>query len=130
MNVRHLAHNTVAVTGIGVLAVVVGGFGVATAANGGLLPLRHHNHPTKTTTPTHKKRTPPSFVTKSGKPPLKVTSSGLVKHLNAGLLDGKTAKQLQTTASAAAGELVLNGQSPEPVVTLPATTLGPQGPVL
>jgi hypothetical protein len=130
MNVRHLATNTIAATGIGVLAVVVGGLGVATAANGGSLTLGHHNSATKTTTLTDKKGTPLSLVTKKGKPPLKVNSKGLVKHLNASLLGGKSAAQLQAIASAAAGELVINGSTPIKTITLPVGTAGPDGPAL
>lgn len=130
MNVRHIATSTATATGIGVLAVVIGGIGVATAANGGSLTLGHHNSATKTTTLTDKKSTPLSLVTKKGKAPLKVNSNGLVKHLNANLLGGLTAKQLQTTASAAAGELVINGSTPVKTITLPVAPTGPDGAAL
>ena len=83
---------------IGTLAVVVGGVGVATAANGGSLKLGHKNKATKTTTLTDKHGTPLSLVGKASQPPLKVNSSKQVAHLNASLLDGRSAAQLAPNA--------------------------------
>ena len=76
----------VAVGAIGALSIVVGGLGVATAANGGSLILGHSNSATSTTTLTDPDGTPLSLVGKSSKPPLKVSSSAQVPHLNASLL--------------------------------------------
>jgi hypothetical protein len=63
--------------------------------------LGHHNSATKTTTLTDKKGTPLSLVGKTSKPPLKVNSSTLVKHLNAAKVGGFTATQLRGLGSAA-----------------------------
>ena len=68
-----------------------------------------------------------SLFAKKGKPPLKVNSSGIVKHLNAGLLGGLSANQLRTTASAAAGELVVDGNTPLRTLVLPIAPTGPDG---
>jgi hypothetical protein len=127
MKIRHLVGNSATAAGIGVLAVVTGGLGVATAANGGSLTLGHHNSATTTTTLADNKGTPLSLIGRKGKPPLKVNSSRLVKHLNAGLLGGLTASQLRTTASAAAGELVVDGNTPLRTLVLPIAPTGPDG---
>jgi len=84
----------VATAVIGTLALVVGGVGVATAANGGSLVLGHNNKATRTTTLTDKHGTPLALVGKASKPPLAVNSSKQVAHLNASLLGGRPASQL------------------------------------
>jgi hypothetical protein len=89
----------VAVGAIGALSVVVAGLGVATAANGGSLVLGQGNTATATTTLTDTSGTPLSLVGKSSKPPLKVSSSTQVAHLNASLLGGKPASALATSGS-------------------------------
>ena len=101
MNLGQLAGRSVVAGGIGVLCLVVGGLGVATAANGGSLVLGHHNSATSTTTLKDGKGTPLSLVGKKSKPPLKVNSSKQVAHLNASLLGGQSASALRTTGSGA-----------------------------
>lgn len=87
--------------GIAVLGLVVGGLGVATAANGGSLTLGHRNHATQTTTLKDSKGTPLSLVGKKSRAPLKVNSSKQVTHLNASLVGGMSAAQLATNGSSA-----------------------------
>jgi hypothetical protein len=130
MKIRSLANYSAAATCIGLLAIVTGGLGVAAAVDGGSLTLGQHNSASTTTTLADTKGTPLSLVAKAGKPPLKVNSSGLVKHLNAELVGGLSAQQLQTTASAAAGELVVDGNTPLLTVILPIAPTGPDGPQL
>jgi hypothetical protein len=85
---------------LGALSLVVGGLGVATAANGGSLTLGHSNTATKTTTLKDHKGTPLSLVGKKSKPPLKVNSNKEIAHLNAALVDGQHAGSLRTSGSA------------------------------
>jgi hypothetical protein len=86
---------------IGVLVVMVGGIGVAAAANGGSLTLGHSNTSSKTTTLTDTKGVPLSLVGPTDKQPLKVNSRKQVTHLNASLLGGKSAAELGTHGSGA-----------------------------
>ncbi|HEX3823439.1 MAG TPA: hypothetical protein VHV79_03110 [Mycobacteriales bacterium] len=81
---------------IGVLAIAVGGAGIATAANGGSLVLGSHNSETHTTTLTDHSGTPLALIAKKGKAPFTVNSNGLVKKLNAGELGGLTAGTLSS----------------------------------
>jgi hypothetical protein len=81
---------------IGVLAIAVGGVGIATAANGGSLVLGGHNSATHTTTLVDHKGTPLALIAKKGKAPFTVNSNGLVKKLNAGELGGLKAGTLSS----------------------------------
>jgi hypothetical protein len=90
----------VAAGSIATLAAVVGGLGVATAANGGSLMIGHRNSATKTTTLTDRKGTPLTLVGKKSKPPLKVNSSKLVKKLNSAEVGGLTSGELSTGSAA------------------------------
>jgi hypothetical protein len=81
------------------LSVVLGGIGVATAANGGSLVLGHSNTATRTTTLSDSKGTPLSLKARHGKPPLRVNSSKKVRHLNADKLDGSSAAALATSGA-------------------------------
>jgi hypothetical protein len=96
---RQLVGRGVALGAIGMLSVVIGGIGVATAANGGSLVLGHSNHSTSTTTLSNSKGTPLALKARHGKPPLKVNSSTKVRHLNADKLDGSTAGALATSGA-------------------------------
>jgi hypothetical protein len=96
---RELVGRGVAVGAIGVLSVIVGGVGVATAANGGSLVLGHSNKATKTTTLSDSKGTPLSLKAGHGKPPFRVNSSAKVRHLNADELDGSNAAGLATSGA-------------------------------
>jgi hypothetical protein len=86
---------------IGVIALTVGGLGAATAANGGSLLLGRANSATATTTLTASNGTPLALVGKATRPPLTVDSTVEVRHLNAAMVDGQTAAQLQTQGSGA-----------------------------
>jgi hypothetical protein len=99
--VGHLVGRSATVGAIGILSVAVGGLGVATAANGGSLTLGHSNTATKTTTLSDSRGTPLSLKAGHGKPPLRVSSSTKVKHLNADELDGSSASALATSGSGA-----------------------------
>jgi hypothetical protein len=99
MGVKQVFRGGVVAGGIGVLALTVGGLGIATAANGGSLVLGHSNTATKTTTLKDKSGTPLALVGKKSKPPLKVNSSKQVRHLNASLLGGLSASQLNSGSS-------------------------------
>jgi hypothetical protein len=101
MAIRQFGARSAVVSGIGVLIVMVGGLGVATAANGGSLTLGHSNTTTKTTTIKDSHGTPLSLVGKTSKPPLKVNSSTQVPHLNSSLLGGLSSTQLATAGSSA-----------------------------
>jgi hypothetical protein len=101
MNLGQLASRSAFAGGIGALCLVVGGLGVATAANGGSLVLGHHNSATSTTTLKDSKGTPLSLIGKKSKPPLKVNSSKQVAHLNASLLGGLSASAVKSTGSGA-----------------------------
>jgi hypothetical protein len=96
---RQLVGRGVALGAIGMLSVVIGGIGVATAANGGSLVLGHSNTATSTTTLSNSKGTPLSLKARHGKAPLKVNSSTKVRHLNADKLDGSSAAGLATSGS-------------------------------
>jgi hypothetical protein len=97
---RQLAGRSVVAGGIGALCLAAGGLGVATAANGGSLVLGQHNTATSTTTLKSSDGTPLSLVGTKSKPPLSVNSSRRVKHLNASLLGGQSARQLAVVGSA------------------------------
>jgi hypothetical protein len=111
MIVRQLAGRSVAAGAIGMLCLAAGGLGVATAANGGSLVLGQHNTATSTTTLETSDGTPLSLVGKKSKAPLKVSSSTQVKHLNASLLGGQSARQLAVGGSAA--QSATNDASPD-----------------
>jgi hypothetical protein len=114
MNARQVFGRGAVAGGIGVLAVTVGGLGIATAANGGSLVLGHRNSATKTTTIKDKRGTPLSLVANKSKPPLKVNSSKRVAHLNASLVGGLSASRL---SSGSFGQV-----PPSTDVTIPAGT--------
>jgi hypothetical protein len=96
---RQLVGRGVALGAIGMLSVVIGGIGVATAANGGSLVLGHSNTATSTTTLSNSKGTPLALKARHGKAPLKVNSSTKVRHLNADKLDGSSAAALATSGA-------------------------------
>ena len=142
MDVKQLFGRGVVAGGIGVLALTVGGLGIATAANGGSLVLGQHNSATKTTTLKDKHGTPLALIGKKSKPPLKVNSSKQVAHLNAAMVGGKSASQLLThgysgqTAIAQSipltGTAVLGAQTPvlpkgTYFISSAAMIAGPQG---
>jgi hypothetical protein len=85
--------------GAGSIAVAVLGTGVATASNGSPIVLGHSNHTTSTTKLIDRKGSPLALVGKKSQPPLTVNSQKMVPHLNAQLLNGKTAGQLASSAS-------------------------------
>jgi hypothetical protein len=118
MRISTIGRNGVAAGAIGVLALGVGSVGVATAANGGSLLLGQSNTATHTTTLTDTSGPALSLKTKSGKAPLLVNSKGLVKHLNANLLDGVTATTLSRGTTS-----VMNANVTK-VITDPAHTKG------
>jgi hypothetical protein len=120
MEAKTFVSRSAAAGGIGVLCVVVGGVGIATAANGGSLTLGGSNTATHTTTLTDTSNSPLSLITKKGKPPLSVNSKGLVKNLNAGELGGLTTSQL-SAGSGAQLKINLFGHSPK-VIELPQPT--------
>jgi hypothetical protein len=108
--------------GVTVLTLV-GGLGVATAANGGSLILGHHNKATSTTTLKDGQGIPLSLVGKKSEPPLRVNSSKEVKHLNAAEVGGRAASQLGAHGSSA--QLKFDPAGPPRVVALePPTTSG------
>jgi hypothetical protein len=108
---RQLAGRSVVAAAIGMLCLAVGGLGVAAAANGGSLVLGQHNTATSTTKLTDRNGTPLSLAGTKTKPPLKVTSSKQVEHLNASLLGGESARQLAVGGSAVQSRT--NGASPD-----------------
>jgi hypothetical protein len=122
MKLKQVFGRGVVAGGIGVLALTVSGLGIATAANGGSLVLGHHNTATSTTTLKDSKGTPLSLVGKKSKPPLKVNSSKQVKHLDASLLGGQSASQLN---SGSAGQV-----PPEAGISFTVDTLVSQTGVL
>lgn len=75
----------------GVFATLVLGAGTAVAANGGSLVLGHNNAETAATTLTNTHGTALALKAKAGHAPLTVNNTTEVKHLNADLLDGKSA---------------------------------------
>jgi hypothetical protein len=79
-------------------AVLVGGANLAAyAANGQPLLLGHSNSESKAATVTNTGNGPAlSLSTDKNSPPLSVTSSQLVRHLNAATVDGSSAASLQT----------------------------------
>lgn len=87
---------------MGAVVLMVGGLGVATAADGGSLVLGHHNSATTVTSLANSKGTALALKAKKGKPALSVNTPVQIKHLNSSLLDGSTAGALKTTGSAAA----------------------------
>jgi hypothetical protein len=116
--------------GIGALCIVVGGIGVATAANGGSLLFGTSNAATHTTTLKDTNGTALSLITKKSKPPLQVSSKTLVKNLNSGELGGLSASELSTGSSA---QFKINLDSahahvielPQPTGTVPTETFFP-----
>lgn len=80
--------------------VLVGGANLAAyAANGHPILLGHSNSETKTATVTNTGNGAAlSLKTRASSPPLQVTSSKVVKHLNADALDGASASALKTTS--------------------------------
>jgi hypothetical protein len=101
MITRRFIGGGAAVGAIGLLSLTIAGAGIAAAANGGSLILGHSNTATATTTLRDSHGTPLSLVGKGSAPPLKVSSSKQVNHLNASLLGGKSAAQLATHGSGA-----------------------------
>jgi hypothetical protein len=121
VDARALARKSAAATGIGVLSVVVGGLGVATAANGGALTLGKTNTTTHTTTLKDTKGTPLALKARRGKAPLTVNSDTLVKKLNAAEVGGLSAAQLQAQGSSA--QFTVNLAIPTSlIIDLPPTT--------
>ena len=131
MDGRKFVGRSAAAGAIGMLCVVVGGIGIATATNGGSLVLGQSNSATHTTTLKDTKGSPLSLVTKKSKPPLTVNSKALVKNLNAGELGGLSATQL-STGSGVQFKINLQSASPKVVVlaqptgTIPAETFFPR----
>ena len=84
---------------LGAATLLVGGIQlVATAATGGPLLLGKSNTADKTTKlKTTGNKAALSLKSKSGKAPLKVSNSTLIKKLNADLIDGKSLEQLSPT---------------------------------
>jgi hypothetical protein len=107
MITRRFIAGGAAVGAIGLLSLTIAGAGIAAAANGGSLILGHSNTATATTTLRDSHGTPLSLVGKASAPPLKVSSSKQVNHLNASLLGGESAAQLATHGSGA--QLPTNG---------------------
>jgi len=101
MITRRFIGGGAAVGAIGLLSLTIAGAGIAAAANGGSLILGHSNTATATTTLRDSHGTPLSLVGKGSAPPLKVSSSKQVNHLNASLLGGESAAQLATHGSGA-----------------------------
>jgi hypothetical protein len=101
MITRRFIAGGAAVGAIGLLSLTIAGAGIAAAANGGSLILGHSNTATSTTTLRDSHGTPLSLVGKASAPPLKVSSSKQVNHLNASLLGGESAAQLATHGSGA-----------------------------
>ena len=83
-----------------VVAVLLLGTGVAGAATGGTLLLGRANTATTTTVLSTTRGAPLDLRGPSTTRPLSVSSSVVVPHLNADLLDGLTSSQLQRRASA------------------------------
>lgn len=77
-------------------AIVLGGAGVASAANGGNFILGHSNTETLKSTLSNSNGTPLQLNASTGNPPLKVNNSVQVPSLNASEVGGQTASQLST----------------------------------
>ena len=75
-------------------AIVLGGAGVASAANGGNFILGHSNTETLKSTLSNSNGTPLQLNASTGNPPLKVNNSVQVPSLNAAEVGGQTASQL------------------------------------
>jgi hypothetical protein len=101
MPVNRVATASAAAFAIGVLAVSVGGVGIAIAANGGSLTIGHTNVATNTTTLSNSHGAALSLHAGHGKAALLVNTSRRIRHLNASLLAGSSAKALKTSGSAA-----------------------------
>jgi hypothetical protein len=86
---------------LGSVAIATAGTGIATAANGGSLILGHRNHSGTTTTLATHHGVPLALRGPKSAAPLRVSSHHKVAHLNASLLDGKTATALATSGSGA-----------------------------
>jgi hypothetical protein len=79
------------------LALVLGGAGLASAANGGSFILGKSNSETATAKLSNSTGTPLSLSAPLGKAPLAVNRNTMVNHHNAQFTGGMTAGQLQTT---------------------------------
>lgn len=79
------------------LALVLGGAGLASAANGGTFILGRANSETATASLANSRGTPLSLAAPAGRAPLAVNRTGMVKNLNAQYTGGRTAGQLQAT---------------------------------
>jgi hypothetical protein len=99
MTSRSFIRSGITVGAIAALSLAVAGVGIATAANGGWLTLGRANTATRTTTIKDPKGTPLALVGNKAKPPLTVSSSKQVPHLNASLLGGLSATGLATSDS-------------------------------
>jgi len=84
---------TIAIT----LAVLLGGAGIASAANGGNFILGTANSETATASLANSKGTPLSLSAPHGDAPLTVNQNALVKNLNAQFTGGLSSSQLQAT---------------------------------
>jgi hypothetical protein len=99
---------SVAAAALGVVGVVVGGLGIASASSGGVFILGEHNSAMSTTTLNSSKGPALALKSRHGKPPLTVNSKAEVKHLNAAMVGGSTASSLKTSGSGAATHYPLN----------------------
>jgi hypothetical protein len=77
------------------ISLVLGGAGLADAANGGSFLLGRANKETATASLSNSRGTPLKLSAPKGRAPLAVNRSGLVKNLNAQYTGGLTAGQLQ-----------------------------------
>jgi hypothetical protein len=94
------------------LALILGGTGIADAANGQPFLLGHANSETAQATLSNSNGTPLSLSAPANKAPLTVNRKALVSNLNAQYVGGLTAPQLQTAGgdgfTAAKADVVLN----------------------
>jgi hypothetical protein len=83
---------------LGALCVVVVGMGGAAAATGAAFVLGHDNRATHMSTLTSTTGVPLALRAAEGAPPLRVDSDVRVRHLNADLLDGQSARGIAAAA--------------------------------
>jgi len=102
------------------LALVLSGVGIADAATGGNFILGRVNRETSTSSLNNSRGTPLRLVAPGHDAPLSVSNSNLVAGLNAQLLDGQSAAQMQTTGGDGFTSIGTNtplGTSPTQVVS-------------
>lgn len=99
MFVNRIAGRSASAVAFGVIGMVVGGLGIASAATGGVFILGKHNSATSVTTLANSKGPALALKSRHGKPALTVNTTKEIKRLNAAMVGGSTASSLKTSGS-------------------------------